>query len=200
MSSQDVVSVPGGALDCEGHSNLIGNFCADQLRLNADKTVDGDTIFVKTNCETRMPLAPSRQDPAYRKPGVPLDRSVAEAFAAAWKDVDAISTSDNKVECESSEASPLSLDCTHAFASLLGFPGLGTVHGKKGSTWWAGVSPLTLYLLNLHPFINFNKHQPDLRTDLSSTYNHALSPLSTIRTGMIAVALLWPRSRSMPMT
>ena len=145
MSSQDVGVVPGGALDCEGDTNLIGNFCADQLRRNDDKTVDGDTVFVKTDCGTRMPLDPSEQDPAYQKPGVPLDRGTAAAFAAAWADVDTISASANDVKCETSDNSPLMLDCTHAFASLLGSPGMGALHGKNGGTWWAGVSPLTFY-------------------------------------------------------
>ena len=142
MSTQDVVTVPGGALDCDGDPQLTGNFCADQLKLNGDKTVDGDTVFVKTDCETRLPLDPSQQDPAYQKPGVPLDRGTAQAFAAAWADTDTISTSSDDVKCETSDGSPIVADCTHAFATLLQFPGMGVLHGKKGGTWWAGVSAL----------------------------------------------------------
>lgn len=141
MSTQNVVTVPGGALDCDGDAQLTGNFCADQLKLNGDGKSDGDTIFVKTDCGTRMPLDPSKQDPAYQKPGVPLDRGTSEAWAAVWADADSISTSSkNDVACEVSNDIPSMDDCTHAFESLLQFPGQQILHGKKGGSWWAGVS------------------------------------------------------------
>ena len=141
MSAQEVDIVPGGALDCVGKLDLTGNFCADQLRRNNDDTVDGDTIFVRTDCETRMPLDPSKQDPVFRKPGVPLDRGMAEAFAQAWASADIITASageDNK--CGNADDSPLISDCTHAMSSLLAAPGDTVSRGKKGGTWWAGVS------------------------------------------------------------
>lgn len=152
MSTQNVVTVPGGALDCDGDAQLTGNFCADQLKLNGDGKSDGDTIFVKTDCGTRMPLDPSQQDPAYQKPGVPLDRGTAEAWAAVWADTDSISASSDDVKCETSDASPAMDDCTHAFNSLLQSPSVGVLHGKKDGTWWAGVS-LPLTTAPHHPFL-----------------------------------------------
>ena len=153
MSTQNVVTVPGGALDCDGDAQLTGNFCADQLKRNSDGKSDGDTIFVKTDCGTRMPLDPSKQDPAYQKPGVPLDRGTAEAWAAVWADTDSVSASSDDVKCETSDASPAMDDCTHAFNSLLQSPSVGVLHGKKDGTWWAGVS-LPLAAAPHHPFLS----------------------------------------------
>lgn len=49
----------------------------------------------------------------------------------------------NDVVCETSNGSPEIEDCVHAFGSLKSFPTLGALHGKKGGTWWAGVSVLS---------------------------------------------------------
>ena len=57
------------------------NYCASQLRRNPDDTVDGETIFVRTNCDTRMPLPDDKQDPTYQKPGVALERSAQQQWA-----------------------------------------------------------------------------------------------------------------------
>ena len=49
----------------------------------------------------------------------------------------------NNVLCETTAGSPKIADCVHAFGSLYGAPQLGALHGKKGGTWWAGVSLLS---------------------------------------------------------
>jgi hypothetical protein len=56
----------------------------------------------------------------------------------------------DNVVCEKTSGSPKIADCVHTFRSLYGAPQLGALHGKKGGTWWPGVSlsiPLIYILL-----------------------------------------------------
>src|SRR5690606_29527433 len=77
-----------------------GNYCATQLRRHPDGTVDGDTIFVKTDCDTRMPRPMEEQDEAYRREGVALPRTtqmdMADTFA---KQADGVMKTQNHVNC-----------------------------------------------------------------------------------------------------
>src|SRR2546430_13796704 len=114
MSSQDVNVIPGGALDCVEGVTTTGNFCADQLRLNNDKSVDGETIFIRINCDNRMPLGNDQQDLVYQKPGVPLDRGLYSAFAS-WGDNDVSTSTASNVKCETTAGSPDMMDCNYAF-------------------------------------------------------------------------------------
>src|ERR1700712_1932154 len=88
MSTKKVEIVPGDALDCTGGYTNTGNFCALQYRRNSDDTVDGETIFVKTDCQTRVPLPMEQQDLIYRNKGVAYERGMYGAFAAAWNGPD----------------------------------------------------------------------------------------------------------------
>lgn len=56
------------------------------------------------------------------------------------------------IVCEVSDGSPVFNDCVHAFGSLNMVPSLGVLHGKKGGTWWAGVSihPRYCTLMEVH--------------------------------------------------
>ncbi|KUJ17615.1 uncharacterized protein LY89DRAFT_733454 [Mollisia scopiformis] len=67
-----------------GVSTDIGNYCASEARKNSDGTVDGETIFVKTDCNTREPLPADEQDPVYQNPGVPMDRGVLTTMILSW--------------------------------------------------------------------------------------------------------------------
>jgi hypothetical protein len=44
------------------------------------------------------------------------------------------------IVCETSNGSPEINDCFHAFGSLRSAPTFKAIQGKKGGTWWAGVS------------------------------------------------------------
>ncbi|KAJ5528837.1 hypothetical protein N7527_002230 [Penicillium freii] len=59
---------------CVDTINTIENYCVDDLRRYPDGTVDGATIFVYTDCTTRLPLPMHQQTSIYRLPGVALDR------------------------------------------------------------------------------------------------------------------------------
>jgi hypothetical protein len=59
---------------CSGNMHNLDDYCVDDLRLNPDGTVDGTTIFVYTDCATRLPLPMNQQTSrVYRIPGVALD-------------------------------------------------------------------------------------------------------------------------------
>lgn len=73
LTHESIVGIPPVPV-CAGGPEDISNMCGSQPKLNKDGTVDGDTIFVRTNCATREPLPLDKQDPVYQKPGVPLDR------------------------------------------------------------------------------------------------------------------------------
>jgi hypothetical protein len=70
---------------CSGGFENIGNFCGSQARKNSDGSADGDTIFVRTDCQTREALPADRQDPIYRNPGVPLDRGALANILQSWQ-------------------------------------------------------------------------------------------------------------------
>lgn len=59
---------------CVDDIHTIENYCVDDLRQWPDGTVDGATIFVYTDCMTRLPLPMHYQTSIYRLPGVALDR------------------------------------------------------------------------------------------------------------------------------
>ncbi|KAH8896719.1 hypothetical protein GQ53DRAFT_818986 [Thozetella sp. PMI_491] len=59
---------------CGDPENHIQNFCSVDSKKNPDGTVDGDVIFVRTNCENREPLPMDQQDPIYGKDGVAMPR------------------------------------------------------------------------------------------------------------------------------
>lgn len=62
--------------NCVGDMQTIENYCVDDLRRYPDGTVDGVTIFVYTDCITRLPLPMAEQTSRiFRLPGVALDRS-----------------------------------------------------------------------------------------------------------------------------
>ncbi|CAG7998852.1 unnamed protein product [Penicillium nalgiovense] len=65
---------------CVGDMHTSINYCVDDLRRYPDGTVDGETIFVYTDCMTRFPLPMDQQTSIYRLPGVALDRG--EHFSA----------------------------------------------------------------------------------------------------------------------
>ena len=69
-----------------GVSSSIGNYCASEARKNSDGSVDGETIFVKTDCNTREPLPLDEQDPVYQNPGVPMDRGLLSTILSSWSD------------------------------------------------------------------------------------------------------------------
>jgi hypothetical protein len=58
---------------CVGNMHTIENYCVDALRQYPDGTVDGETIFVYTDCMTRLPLPMDQQTSIYGLPGVALD-------------------------------------------------------------------------------------------------------------------------------
>ncbi|KAJ6190269.1 hypothetical protein N7519_000290 [Penicillium mononematosum] len=59
---------------CMGDMHTSIDYCVDDLRRYPDGTVDGETIFVYTDCTTRLPLPMDQQTSIYRLPGVALDR------------------------------------------------------------------------------------------------------------------------------
>ena len=56
-----------------GDMHTIEDYCVDGLRQSPDGTVDGETIFVYTDCTTRLPLPMDQQTSIYGLPGVALD-------------------------------------------------------------------------------------------------------------------------------
>lgn len=135
-----IPGTPPGAIYCTGDHDTKHNVCGDQLRLNSDGTVDGETIFVHTDCENRMPRPAEEQDAIYQKPGVPMDRGTQKAWANTWGKEDLTAADkDAPVKCETSSGSPKVEDCRLAFDSLMQFPELEARAGKKGKTWWAAV-------------------------------------------------------------
>jgi hypothetical protein len=89
MSSSPISSFysPGGVVTekCDyAHETTEQNYCQAYSRLNSDKSPDGETLFVKTDCTNRQPLDPSQQDPVYAHPGVPLDRGAVANLIATW--------------------------------------------------------------------------------------------------------------------
>jgi hypothetical protein len=69
--------------DCVSDVQTIESYCVDDLRRYPDGTIDGVTIFVYTECMTRLPLPMAQQSSIYRLPGVALDRgeySLAQKF------------------------------------------------------------------------------------------------------------------------
>ncbi|KAK6069751.1 hypothetical protein SCUP234_10506 [Seiridium cupressi] len=53
---------------------------------NSDGSVDGEAIFVRTDCGDRRPLPADEQDPVYQKPGVALDRGSIAAMIDSWEE------------------------------------------------------------------------------------------------------------------
>ncbi|PLN85513.1 hypothetical protein BDW42DRAFT_160637 [Aspergillus taichungensis] len=142
LSTQHVRAMPSPILPvywCLGDYTTTPNVCAQELRHNSDGTVDGETIFVRTHCDNRMPLPSGDQDPVYQKPGVPMDRGMQEAWAETWGKEDLTAADkDSPVKCETSGGSPKVEDCRHAFGALLQSPHVPATAGKEGKTWWAG--------------------------------------------------------------
>ncbi|PKY08632.1 hypothetical protein P168DRAFT_278197 [Aspergillus campestris IBT 28561] len=137
--SQRVMFSPWPVHWCINDYKTTGNVCGDELRLNPDGSVDGETIFVRTNCENRMPLPAKEQDAVYQKPGVPMDRGTQEAWAKAWGNGDLTAANeDTAVKCETSDGSAKIEDCRHAFLSLLKYPDMEAQTGKKGKNFWLG--------------------------------------------------------------
>ncbi|KAL8787177.1 MAG: hypothetical protein Q9213_002393 [Squamulea squamosa] len=96
----------------------------------------GDTIFVRTDCGTRLPLPMDKQDPAYNHPGVPLDRGDYEAVSATWGlEVNALSGL-SEITCEDiGDKSALADDCSKAMPAWLA----GVAERRpKGGQFWAG--------------------------------------------------------------
>ncbi|KAL8770091.1 MAG: hypothetical protein Q9209_004129 [Squamulea sp. 1 TL-2023] len=96
----------------------------------------GDTIFVRTDCGTRLPLPMDLQDPAYNHSGVPLDRGDYDAVSATWGlEVNALSGL-SEISCEDiGDKSALADDCSKAMPSWLA----GIAEKRpKGGQYWAG--------------------------------------------------------------
>ncbi|TVY31265.1 hypothetical protein LOCC1_G008877 [Lachnellula occidentalis] len=75
----------GAPTSCTARANVNEDVCMEQLHLNKDGSIDGETIFVRSDCATRMPLGKDKQDPVYQQPGVPLDRGLQESWASTWE-------------------------------------------------------------------------------------------------------------------
>lgn len=123
---------------CERRGN-IKNFCAEQpWHWPTKDDLDGQTVFIRIDCITRMPLPIKEQDPIYRMPGVPLDNGLQKLYAKAWKARDEIKTAGNNGnKCEKiKKNSPKRSDCTHAIAQLSDTASL-QVNGKRE---WSAVS------------------------------------------------------------
>ena len=74
-----------GYFYCDNPEEHTGNFCADQPWYTPDRAVDGEVIFVRTNCGDRSPPDPSQQDPIYQKLGVPMDRGKLADLLDGWE-------------------------------------------------------------------------------------------------------------------
>jgi hypothetical protein len=124
--------------------------CVEQLRLNRDGSIDGETIFVRTDCGTRMPLGKDKQDPVYQKPGVPLDRGLQESWALTWEKNDLYGMDDKDITCNTSEKSPSVEDCLPVLNSSTTFPDGWVSAGLKGKSWWPEVFISSWLLLHIH--------------------------------------------------
>lgn len=108
--------------------------CVEQLHLNKDGSINGETIFVRTNCGTRMPLGKEKQDPVYQKPGVPLDRGLQESWASTWKKNDLDGMDDKDITCNTSEKSPSVEDCLPILNASTAYPDQWVGSGLKGKS------------------------------------------------------------------
>jgi len=91
------------------------------------------------------------QDPAYNKPGVPLDRGVYSSFAETFEPPKKMQALDSKIDCGVKDASTMAKqeDCAAAIASGTMHPVVGLMQGKKGGQWWASVSPFIFIFLTV---------------------------------------------------
>ncbi|KAL2834380.1 hypothetical protein BDW59DRAFT_156312 [Aspergillus cavernicola] len=98
-----------------------------------DGTVNGETIFVRTDCSNWMPLPMEEQDLVYQKPGVALDSGVYEAYANAWGNIDQTVNADSLVSCGLGlQTEPTDIgNCTQALEFLLQEPGTEIPREKK---------------------------------------------------------------------
>ncbi|KAM0814443.1 hypothetical protein AB5N19_00233 [Seiridium cardinale] len=71
---------------CTSPVTTTGNVCDGAPWKNSDGSVDGETIFVRTDCGDRSPLPADEQDPVYQKPGVALDRGSITAMIDSWEE------------------------------------------------------------------------------------------------------------------
>ncbi|KAL4926736.1 uncharacterized protein BDV17DRAFT_268993 [Aspergillus undulatus] len=136
MTTEDFISYyPGFQISCNHDKRTnIQNYCQKQLWRNQDGTVDGETIFVYTDCSNRMPLPMEEQDPVYQKPGVALDRGVYEAYANAWGNIDRTVDADSLVSCGLGlQTEPTDIgNCTQALEFLLQEPGTEIPREREG--------------------------------------------------------------------
>ncbi|KAI1074066.1 hypothetical protein F5B20DRAFT_565097 [Whalleya microplaca] len=116
-----------------------GNVCTTMANVARGSKSDpwGDTVFVRVDCGTHEPLPMKYQDPAYRHPGVALDRGTYDAFASLWKEKD-LTASSSDVRCDKGSNLPALEDCAAAMLTPMHSPKLGALIGKKGGQWWAG--------------------------------------------------------------
>ena len=129
--------------DDRGKWSTTGNYCQSQLKRHPDGTVDGDTIFVRTDCSTRKPLPDDKQDDIYKRPGVPLPRVLQDAWATTF---DQMSTGDfniqGAIECSGEGSGPLHA-CRALGAGQADIEGKWTIPaGRKGDHHWFGDFPL----------------------------------------------------------
>ncbi|PKS11137.1 hypothetical protein jhhlp_002898 [Lomentospora prolificans] len=122
--------------------STTGNFCQSQLKRHSDGTVDGDTIFVRTDCSTRAPLPADKQDDIYKRPGVALPRALQEAWANTF---DQMHSGDfaakGAIECAGGNADPLHA-CRALSAVQSDIEGEWTIPaGRKGDHHFFGDFP-----------------------------------------------------------
>lgn len=97
---------------------------------------DGDG----TPTATGDPLPPSAY-PAWYRPALTAPGPTLPKFAVPKApELTSYAPNLDDVKCETTAKSPNIDDCVHAFGALNSFPNQGALHGKKGKTWWAGVS------------------------------------------------------------
>jgi hypothetical protein len=72
---------------CKWPYHNTQNVCAPEPWKNSDGTVDGETVFVKTDCGNRQPLHLDQQDAVYQQPGVPMDRGEYLSLITTWASV-----------------------------------------------------------------------------------------------------------------
>jgi len=84
------------------------------------------------------------QDPAYNKPGVPLDRGVYNSFSETFENdnADMMYGQSSEIDCSVGDGSKLAQqeDCYAALATGMMHPVVGLLQGRKGGQWWASVS------------------------------------------------------------
>ncbi|KAI0143155.1 hypothetical protein GGR57DRAFT_367253 [Xylariaceae sp. FL1272] len=61
--------------------------CVSQLVPREDGTLEGETLFINTQCGTNLPLAKKWQDHQYRHEGVALDDSVVARTTKDWQQI-----------------------------------------------------------------------------------------------------------------